>query len=198
MSSALSLQFLKALPYLRPPPRHKTTTVFHITCKLKPPSNIKHNDDKKVTSTITQKANEWFGVSKSSLAVQIGALLAIIEQPALAVTGANNHELDLVWVLTQSAICGFVYFLLMPPIIMNWARLRWYKRNLLEMYFQFMFIFIFFPGILLWAPFVNFRKLPRDPSMKYPWSEPEDRSKIKGGFRKFPWAKLEDYSEEYL
>lgn len=47
--------------------------------------------------------------------------------------------------------------------------------------------------ILLWAPFVNVRKFPRDPSLKYPWSVPENPSLIKGGFKKFPWATPEDY-----
>ncbi|KAL0396713.1 UNVERIFIED_CONTAM: NAD(P)H-quinone oxidoreductase subunit L, chloroplastic [Sesamum calycinum] len=83
--------------------------------------------------------------------------------------------------------------ILATPIIMNWLRTRWYKRNLLEMYVQFMFVFIFYPGVLLWAPFLNFRKFPRDPTMKYPWSTPQDPSQIKGGFLKYPWAQPEDY-----
>lgn len=47
--------------------------------------------------------------------------------------------------------------------------------------------------ILLWAPFLNFRKFPRDPSMKYPWSVPEDPSKIKNAYLKYPFAQPEDY-----
>ncbi|KAK9115251.1 hypothetical protein Syun_022048 [Stephania yunnanensis] len=117
--------------------------------------------------------HKW--IKKTDLAVQIGVLLAAVEQPAMAVTGVNNEE-DLTWVLTQWAIVAFFYFLVMPPVILNWLRLRWYKRGFFEMYFQFMFVFIFFPGILLWAPFVNFRRLPRDPNMKYPWSTPQDSS----------------------
>ncbi|TRO70178.1 hypothetical protein FKB34_17535, partial [Glycocaulis profundi] len=100
---------------------------------------------------------------------------------------------DIVWVLIQSAICAFLYFLVAPPFIMNWLRTRWYKRNLLEMYVQFMFVFLFFPGVLLWAPFLNFRKFPRDPDMKYPWSVPEDPSKVRNNYRKFPWATIDDY-----
>ncbi|XP_051151752.1 uncharacterized protein LOC127265801 isoform X3 [Andrographis paniculata] len=108
------------------------------------------------------------------------------------VTG-ENYEEDLVWVLIQSGISAFLYFILFPPVIMNWLRIRWYKRNLVEMYFQFLCVFLFFPGVLLWAPFLNFRKFPRDPSMKYPWSVPQNPSLIKGGFRKYPWAQPEDY-----
>lgn len=32
------------------------------------------------------------------------------------------------------------------PIIMNWMRLRWYKREFVETYLQFMFTYLFFPG----------------------------------------------------
>ncbi|CAA6659408.1 unnamed protein product [Spirodela intermedia] len=110
----------------------------------------------------------------SSLLIQCGALMASIAQPAIAVTGSNNNfDDDLPSMLIQSAIIAFFYFLVVPPVLMNWMRLRWYKRKFFEMYLQFMLVFIFFPGdLLLWAPFLNFRKFPRDPSMKYPWSTP--------------------------
>lgn len=113
----------------------------------------------------------------NSTLMHMGILLAsIADQPAFAVTGSNNYEQDLTLVLIQSGAFAFFYFLIMPPIIMNWLRLRWYKRKFFEMYLQFMFVFLFFPGILLWAPFINFRRLPRDPTMKYPWSTPPDSS----------------------
>ncbi|MCL7040079.1 hypothetical protein MKW94_022238 [Papaver nudicaule] len=111
----------------------------------------------------------------SGLAIQIGALLSIVEQPAVAITGVNNEE-ELSWILIQIGILAFWYFLIMPPIILNWMRTRWYKRKLVEMYFQFLCTFMFFPGILLWAPFLNFRQRPQDPNMKYPWSTPSDQS----------------------
>ncbi|KAF5208097.1 NAD(P)H-quinone oxidoreductase subunit L protein [Thalictrum thalictroides] len=117
--------------------------------------------------------NQFWCQKTASLAIQVGAFLAAVEQPALAVTGVNNEE-DLSWKLIQLGIVAFWYLLIMPPILLNWLRLRWYKRMLLEMYLQFMCVFLFFPGILLWAPFVNFRRLPRDPTMKYPWSTPQD------------------------
>uniref|UniRef100_A0A0F7GYJ0 NADH dehydrogenase-like complex L n=1 Tax=Goodyera fumata TaxID=1390594 RepID=A0A0F7GYJ0_9ASPA len=108
--------------------------------------------------------------------LQYGTLLTSIAAPAaaMAVTGDNNVEEDLVTTLVTSGIVAVLYLLVFPPIIMNWLRLRWYKRRFLEMYFQFMFVFLFFPGLMLWAPFLNFRPLPRDPTMKYPWSTPKD------------------------
>ncbi|KAF2308376.1 hypothetical protein GH714_006545 [Hevea brasiliensis] len=147
--------------------------------------------EQKVTS-ISRKPEHYNDVKKFSMAIQLGALFATVEQPAFAVTGVNNEE-DLTWVLIQLAIVAFWYFLIMPPIIMNWLRVRWYRRKLFEMYLQFMFVFIFFPGILLWAPFLNFRKFPRDPSLKYPWSTPENPSQVKNAFSKYPYATPEDY-----
>ncbi|KAG8366738.1 hypothetical protein BUALT_Bualt17G0110600 [Buddleja alternifolia] len=81
------------------------------------------------------------------LAVQVGGVLAAaaVAHPAFAVTGVNDEE-DLLWVLVQLGIAAFLYFLVVPPFIMNWLRTRWYKRNLLEMYLQFMFVFMFYPG----------------------------------------------------
>lgn len=95
------------------------------------------------------------------------------EHPAasLAVTGANNHPQELSWILIQLGIVFFFYFLTAPvsfnlfhtlwglhqweynswiillqPLILYWLYKRWYRRKLVEMYFQFMCVFIFFPA----------------------------------------------------
>ncbi|XP_074571618.1 NAD(P)H-quinone oxidoreductase subunit L, chloroplastic [Curcuma longa] len=107
--------------------------------------------------------------------VHYGVIMAAAEAPsALAVTGDNNMEEDLLTTLLAGGAILFVYLFVVPPIVMNWLRLRWYKRKFLETYLQFMFVFLFFPGLLLWAPFLNFRPLPRDPTMEHPWSTPKD------------------------
>ncbi|KAJ4835246.1 hypothetical protein Tsubulata_026674 [Turnera subulata] len=183
MSCSFTCQIPKALPSLSPCKR----TPLPISCELK----LSKNKLAKKVASISTKPEDSNHVNKFSMAIQLGALLASVEQPAFALTGVNNPE-DLSSVLIQSAIIAFWYFILMPPIIMNWVRIRLYKRKLLEMYTQFMFVFLFFPGILLWAPFLNFRKFPRDPTMKYPWSKP-DLSKVKNGYLKYPWATPEDY-----
>ncbi|MED6182845.1 hypothetical protein PIB30_032639 [Stylosanthes scabra] len=195
MSSSLSFHLHLHLPRALPPlptqprgisslfiaskheqPSHKTTSSqsLHITCSSKRESND--------------------SIKKQGVALHIGAaLLALAEQPALAVTGENNHPVELTWILTQAAVVFFLYFLVAPPVIMNWLRIRWYRRKLGEMYLQFMFVFIFFPAIIVWAPFLNFRKFPRDPSLKFPWSVPEDPSKIRNSYSKYPFAEPEDY-----
>lgn len=187
MSCSFSIQIPKALPCL-----------FHSQCKF-PSLSISsiqkqshHAKPIKTITSIIKKSVDYISTNKHSLAIQVGALLATVEKPAFAVTGVNK-EVDLIWVLIQLGIVLFWYFLIMPPIIMNWLRIRWYERNLLEMYLQFMFVFMFFPGVMLWAPFLNFRKFPRDPSMKYPWSTPQNPTQVKNAFLKYPFAKPEDY-----
>ncbi|KAH9794660.1 NAD(P)H-quinone oxidoreductase subunit L [Citrus sinensis] len=179
MSSSFGIHSLKALPSLSSTRCVTKSSPLCIICKHKPntkPAKL----NKKLTGT-TQKAIDCFDEKKSSLGIQAGAvLLATLEQPALAVTGENNHEIDLTVALIKVGIIAFWYFLIMPPIIMNWLRVRWYKRKLFEI-------------LLLWAPFLNFRKLPRDPSMKAPWDTPADPSKVKNAYLKFPWAQVEDY-----
>ncbi|XP_076921942.1 NAD(P)H-quinone oxidoreductase subunit L, chloroplastic-like [Bidens hawaiensis] len=192
MSSSLSFNIPKALPSLPQSKFHPLSTPF-----TRKQSHISNPHRFSKPAIVNLKQNDGrFGsnVTKPSLAIQVGALLStvVISEPALAVTGVNDEE-DIVWVLIQLAICAFFYFLVAPPFIMNWLRTRWYKRNLLEMYVQFMFVFLFFPGVLLWAPFMNFRKFPRDPDMKYPWSVPKDPSKIRNSYLKFPWATIDDY-----
>ncbi|CAN8235678.1 unnamed protein product [Cochlearia groenlandica] len=163
---------------------------LYITSQTKPNSKTDshlHNVTKMKAKTI-----DFFEAKKTILAAQFGAVLATVDYPALAITGVNNQQ-ELSSVLLDIGIISVWYFLIMPPIIMNWLRVRWYRRKFFEMYLQFMFVFLFFPGILIWAPFLNFRKFPRDPSMKYPWDKPKDPSSIKNNYRKYPYAKPEDY-----
>ncbi|XVF85398.1 hypothetical protein PTKIN_Ptkin17bG0114900 [Pterospermum kingtungense] len=189
MSSSFTFHIPKALPSIS----HCRTCAFYniIASKHKPINNPRFDKKHNVTN-IKTKPNDCFDTKKTSLAVQVAALLSTFGQPALAVTGVND-EPDLITVIIQLGIIAFGYFIIMPPIIMNWLRIRWYRRNLLEMYLQFMCVFLFFPGLLLWAPFLNFRKLPRDPSLKYPWDTPKDPSQVKNAYLKYPFAKPEDY-----
>ncbi|KAI3466969.1 hypothetical protein Pfo_023632 [Paulownia fortunei] len=190
MSCSLSFHIPKALPYLSPPYQCKNH-LLSISCEQKASHHNSYSRKQACTSINSNKIQDS-RTNILGLAIQVGGVLATVAQPAFAVTGVNDEE-DLLWILIQLGISAFFYFIVIPPIIMNWLRTRWYKRNLLEMYLQFMFVFMFYPGVLLWAPFLNFRKFPRDPSMKYPWSTPENPSQIKGGFLKYPWAQPEDY-----
>ncbi|XP_075504127.1 NAD(P)H-quinone oxidoreductase subunit L, chloroplastic isoform X1 [Primulina tabacum] len=193
--NSLSSHIPKALPSLFYPcnPKFRSSS---ISCK-QTQSHLYPNSANQGRTSFILKMIKDSVAEIPALAIQVGALLGtvglcFVAGPAFAVTGVNEEE-DWASVLIQSGIAAFLYFIVAPPIIMNWLRIRWYRRGLLEMYLQFMFVFIFYAGILLWAPFLNFRKFPRDPNMKYPWSTPENSSEIKGGFLKYPWAKPEDY-----
>uniref|UniRef100_A0A0F7GYI5 NADH dehydrogenase-like complex L n=1 Tax=Erodium foetidum TaxID=337372 RepID=A0A0F7GYI5_9ROSI len=188
----MSFHIQKALPCLIPKANQQHRSLLPISCHLRHSTKESYDSNKPQKQSNNSSS---FQQNKSSLAIQVAAILATVgEQPALAITGENNYSVDLGELLIEGGIVGFLYFIVAPPLIMNWMRTRWYKRNLVEMYFQFMFTFIFFPSLLIWAPFLNFRKLPRDPSMKYPWSVPKDPSKVKSGYLKYPFAKPEDYT----
>ncbi|CAI8617276.1 unnamed protein product [Vicia faba] len=194
MSCSFSLHVPKALPPL--PYYSSSSPSLFISSKHKPynntttPSNQLH-----IVKCNSQKPNDHVTLKKPNLALPIGALLlALAEHPAaLAVTGDNNNPQELSWILIQLGIVSFLYFITAPPLILYWLWKRWYRRKLVEMYFQFMFVFIFFPALLLWVPFLNIRKFPRDPDMKYPWSIPEDPSKVRNAYYKYPFADPEDY-----
>ncbi|CAH8257758.1 unnamed protein product [Arabidopsis lyrata] len=183
---SLGLYAPNALPSLSLKPRSVKSPLC-VTSYSKPNDTLLHN-----VAKIRAKAGDLFGAKKTVLAAQLGAVLATIDHPALAITGVNNQQ-ELSSVVLDIGIISVWYFLVMPPIIMNWLRVRWYRRKFFEMYLQFMFVFMFFPGLLLWAPFLNFRKFPRDPSMKNPWDKPTDPDSIKNNYLKYPFATPEDY-----
>jgi NAD(P)H-quinone oxidoreductase subunit L len=58
---------------------------------------------------------------------------------------------------------GFLvfYFLVMPPILLTYFLKRWKKKQLAETFFIFSMVFVFFPGLMLWAPFINTRPFAR-------------------------------------
>ncbi|XP_039795165.1 NAD(P)H-quinone oxidoreductase subunit L, chloroplastic-like isoform X3 [Panicum virgatum] len=118
-------------------------------------------------------ATENSPLQRLAAALQWGAVWAAVEAPAaLAVTG--EEDIDLLGILPPIAAFSFFYFLVAPPLIMNWLRTRWYKRDFVETYLHFMFTYLFYPAMMFWAPFINYRKFPRDPTMKYPWSKPKE------------------------
>ncbi|KAG5015217.1 hypothetical protein JHK82_020904 [Glycine max] len=198
MSFTFNLHVPKALPPL--PSSSRGTTSLFFSSKQKSYHNNTSPCQSLLITCRSHKPNyDDTSLKYTSLALQVGALLALvrffffyIQKLSVAVTGENNRP-ELIWVLTQWGVVLFGYFLVVPPIIFYWLWKRWYRRNLLEMYLQFMCVFIFFPGVLLWAPFLNFRKFPRDTSLQYPWSVPEDPSKIRSSYAKYPYAEPEDY-----
>ncbi|RZC61239.1 hypothetical protein C5167_022984 [Papaver somniferum] len=112
MTSSLSLSTAtRSLPSPSIPHKTKLSRHLSITCKITQQSG-KPN---KIQTLINQISLKPAGIlpKNSGLAIQIGALLSIVEQPALAITGVNNEE-ELSWILIQLGILAFWYFLIMP------------------------------------------------------------------------------------
>ncbi|XP_011621199.1 NAD(P)H-quinone oxidoreductase subunit L, chloroplastic isoform X2 [Amborella trichopoda] len=141
-----------------------------------------HKNNMHIACCLPQVKNNLLGeeltnefLIKLSTFAELGILLSTaVDLPARALEVDLSE--DWIWTWIEGGAVAFWYLFIMPPVIMNWLRLRWYKRKFFEFYLQFMFVFIFFPGLMLWAPFINFRRLPRDPTMEYPWSTPKDPS----------------------
>ncbi|MFQ4138901.1 NAD(P)H-quinone oxidoreductase subunit L [Nodosilinea sp. PGN35] len=60
-----------------------------------------------------------------------------------------------------AAIAG-VYLLVVPLALLFYVQHRWYVAGSVERTLLYGLVFVFFPGMLLFSPFLNFRPRPRD------------------------------------
>ncbi|MGB3650093.1 MAG: NAD(P)H-quinone oxidoreductase subunit L [Rivularia sp. (in: cyanobacteria)] len=58
--------------------------------------------------------------------------------------------------LVYLALAGS-YLLVIPALVLTYMKLRWYTVSSFERGFMYFLVFLFFPGLLLLSPFVNFR-----------------------------------------
>ncbi|HIK23803.1 MULTISPECIES: photosynthetic/respiratory NAD(P)H-quinone oxidoreductase subunit L [unclassified Thermosynechococcus] len=58
------------------------------------------------------------------------------------------------------ALAG-LYLLVVPAIVYAYLKARWYVASSFERAFMYFLVTFFFPGLLLLAPFINFRPQPR-------------------------------------
>lgn len=54
-------------------------------------------------------------------------------------------------------ILGGAYLVVLPLAIYFYLQNRWYVATSFERAFMYFLVFFFFPGLLLFAPFLNFR-----------------------------------------
>ncbi|MCL1472453.1 NAD(P)H-quinone oxidoreductase subunit L [Argonema antarcticum] len=54
-------------------------------------------------------------------------------------------------------ILGGAYLLVIPLALFMYLQNRWYVASSFERTFMYFLVFFFFPGLLLLAPFLNFR-----------------------------------------
>jgi NAD(P)H-quinone oxidoreductase subunit L len=60
------------------------------------------------------------------------------------------------------AVLGGTYLLVIPLALIFYVRQRWYVAGSVERTVLYGLVFAFFPGMLLFSPFLNFRPQPRD------------------------------------
>ncbi|MBV6625669.1 MAG: NAD(P)H-quinone oxidoreductase subunit L [Rivularia sp. (in: Bacteria)] len=49
------------------------------------------------------------------------------------------------------------YLLVIPVLVLTYMKFRWYSVSSFERGFMYFLVFLFFPGLLLLSPFLNFR-----------------------------------------
>ncbi|MEM1167954.1 MAG: NAD(P)H-quinone oxidoreductase subunit L [Cyanobacteria bacterium P01_H01_bin.35] len=69
-----------------------------------------------------------------------------------------NLDLDanLIILIIYAALAG-TYLLVMPAIVYAYLNTRWYVASSIERVFMYFLMFLFFPGMLVLSPFLNFR-----------------------------------------
>jgi len=60
-------------------------------------------------------------------------------------------------VLAGYGAIGFTYLIVIPLALFWWMQRRWNVMGKIERTFVYGMVFLFFPGLILFAPFLNFR-----------------------------------------
>ena len=64
---------------------------------------------------------------------------------------------DTILVLLAYAALGFAYLVVVPLGLYFWMNKRWYVMGKIERTGVYGLVFLFFPGLILFAPFINLR-----------------------------------------
>ncbi|HBR76518.1 MAG TPA: NAD(P)H-quinone oxidoreductase [Cyanobacteria bacterium UBA11149] len=59
---------------------------------------------------------------------------------------------------------GGLYLVVIPLIVYLYLQKRWYVASSIERLFMYFLVYFFFPGLLLFSPFLNFRLKKRQPA----------------------------------
>jgi NAD(P)H-quinone oxidoreductase subunit L len=65
-------------------------------------------------------------------------------------------------VALEYLVLGGAYLVVMPLVVFFFLQSRWYVASSIERIFLYFLIFLFFPGLLVLAPFLNFRPKRRE------------------------------------
>ncbi len=61
-------------------------------------------------------------------------------------------------------VIGGAYLIVLPALTILYMTRRWYTARSIERLLMYFMVFLFFPGLLLLSPFLNFRPQPRQAS----------------------------------
>ena len=64
---------------------------------------------------------------------------------------------DTLLVLAAYAVLGGLYLVVVPLALFFWMNKRWHRMDKLERLLIYGLVFLFFPGMIVFAPFLNFR-----------------------------------------
>ncbi|MCP2731403.1 NAD(P)H-quinone oxidoreductase subunit L [Limnofasciculus baicalensis] len=59
---------------------------------------------------------------------------------------------------------GGLYLVVVPLAVYLYLQKRWYVASSIERVFMYFLVYFFFPGLLLFSPFLNFRLKKRQPA----------------------------------
>jgi len=64
---------------------------------------------------------------------------------------------DTVLVLLAYGLLGGLYLLVIPLALFVWMNSRWHRMGKIERLLVYGLVFLFFPGMIVFAPFLNLR-----------------------------------------
>jgi NAD(P)H-quinone oxidoreductase subunit L len=68
---------------------------------------------------------------------------------------------ELILIALAYLVLGGLYLLVLPAALYFYLNKRWYVASSIERTFMYGLVFLFFPGLLLLAPFLNLRPTRR-------------------------------------
>ena len=89
------------------------------------------------------------------------AILNLQLMPDLNLQLLSELNLQLTLDAILYLVLGGAYLVVIPAILFFYLNLRWYVAGSIERTFIYGMVFVFFPGLLLLSPFLNFRPKKR-------------------------------------
>ncbi len=69
----------------------------------------------------------------------------------------NMASTETLLVLAAYVLLGGLYLVVVPLVLYFWMNKRWHRMGKVERLGIYGMVFLFFPGMIMFAPFLNFR-----------------------------------------